>query len=821
MVRVRGTEDKKKGFTLVEVLAILIILSIIIMVALPAFSSSLERTKVDDVEKRTERIISLAEIYFANNKDEIYTNIVDNDCYLPVVYLDDNEYLFKEFGNLTGYILFNRIENTYKYTEDENDIVNLGLCVNPRDEEYLVRFDGNGGFVSRDSQKVVYRSVYGELPEANRDNYKFKEWNTRIGGNGNKIEANTIVSIFGNHTLYARWLSLYNINYDCNGGEGCPSSQQKIEGEDIILSNATPSKEGYKYGGWHTDKSALNSSYKPGDIYSVNDNIILYAVWLPLYNVSYNCNGGEGCPNAQVKTHGENLELSSQKPSRVGYEFVGWNTKANETSSLYSPGGNFDINSNTVLYAIWKANEYTVFFDANGGSVDKDSKIVKYGSTYGTLPIPTYKGNKFEGWYTKRTNGNLIDSKTNVSILEDQTLYAHWSRICQYDINYKWDYNYKKSKQEFTVPCDGTYTFEVYGGSGANYENNYGGNGGKVKASFNLKVGDIINIYTGSAASKTTGGKNALDHNGGDGTSKSSGGGASSVITLTRNSNTYTLLEAGGGGGANVDFSGSHGGEVYISNNGKSGENGFGGGGGGYAAGKAGKTEVKEKPFVWIPDMITDDKEFLIDTNLVTGQYTKISGPTNSYGYTEKVDGVYSYMQILSSGAVNENFTGFAKVSEGQIVKYRSAMDIHLDADYDTTQSYVKVIDQNNNTLYSLTLKQIEDGYDFGKINHSYKKLGTFGSGVQKWDYNFKITYPVPSGVTKIGVIQHVVSKTPGTGSWNSGIYVPYFGIINKGYKSSGGANYINSKFGSANNLSEVGVNSSNGYANIILISYN
>ena len=40
--------------------------------------------------------------------------------------------------------------------------------------------------------------------------------------------------------------------------------------------------------------------------------------------MSYDANGGTGAPAAQTKTHGTALTLSSTKPTRTGYTFLGW-----------------------------------------------------------------------------------------------------------------------------------------------------------------------------------------------------------------------------------------------------------------------------------------------------------------------------------------------------------------------------------------------------------------------------------------------------------------------------------------------------------------
>ena len=77
-----------------------------------------------------------------------------------------------------------------------------------------------------------------------------------------------------------------------------------------------------------------------------------------------------------------------------------------------------------------------ISFDPNGGSVGTGSKSVICGKTYGTLPTPARKGYKFVGWYTAKSGGSKVDSKTVVTVTKDQTLYARWNPV-RYKIQYK------------------------------------------------------------------------------------------------------------------------------------------------------------------------------------------------------------------------------------------------------------------------------------------------------------------------------------------------------------------------------------------------
>ena len=66
----------------------------------------------------------------------------------------------------------------------------------------------------------------------------------------------------------------------------------------------------------------------------------------------------------------------------------------------------------------------TVTFNASGGSVNEQSREVNYGSSIGTLPIPTKSGKVFLGWFTENTYVNKVS--TSYSVKDNVTLYALW-----------------------------------------------------------------------------------------------------------------------------------------------------------------------------------------------------------------------------------------------------------------------------------------------------------------------------------------------------------------------------------------------------------
>ena len=77
------------------------------------------------------------------------------------------------------------------------------------------------------------------------------------------------------------------------------------------------------------------------------------------------------------------------------------------------------------------ARPLTVTFDPNGGMLaeaDK-TKSLMTGEPYGTLPVPSYAGYDFTGWYTEQNGGTEIKENTTVTVFGTQTLYANWTPI--------------------------------------------------------------------------------------------------------------------------------------------------------------------------------------------------------------------------------------------------------------------------------------------------------------------------------------------------------------------------------------------------------
>ena len=146
------------------------------------------------------------------------------------------------------------------------------------------------------------------------------------------------------------------------------------------------------------------------------------------YAIKYNANGGSGAPGNQTKWKDQTLTLSTTKPTRTGYSFLGWSTSSSATSASYSAGGNYTSNAAATLYAVWKANAYTVKYNANGGSGAPGNQTKTYGKTL-TLSStkPTRTNYTFKGWGTSASATTVAYAAggsytANAAV----TLYAVW-----------------------------------------------------------------------------------------------------------------------------------------------------------------------------------------------------------------------------------------------------------------------------------------------------------------------------------------------------------------------------------------------------------
>ena len=135
-----------------------------------------------------------------------------------------------------------------------------------------------------------------------------------------------------------------------------------ISGQSCSITSPTIEKTGYTIIGWNTNKNATTSTWNINTSKSISSSATYYPILkVNIYTITYNANGGSGGPSSQSYKYAPNgnIYLSSDRPSKTGYTFMGWSESPSATSASYSPGqwwGTHNAN-NYTLYAVWKKNQ--------------------------------------------------------------------------------------------------------------------------------------------------------------------------------------------------------------------------------------------------------------------------------------------------------------------------------------------------------------------------------------------------------------------------------------------------------------------------------
>lgn len=187
---------------------------------------------------------------------------------------------------------------------------------------------------------------------------------------------------------------------------------------------SAPSRPYFTFKGWARSSGASSGS-AAGSNYSVlfpnADTSTLtfdfYATWehVTVY-VHYNANGGTGAPASQSHWGGYSVVLTTDQPTRSGYNFLGWSQQSDATSASYLPGGDYQLYNTVTLYAVWSP--------ANSSIASISQNVPIDGTTQGTLNITRYNSS-----YTHDVTfsiGNSSFQLTNIGTSTNFTIPVSW-----------------------------------------------------------------------------------------------------------------------------------------------------------------------------------------------------------------------------------------------------------------------------------------------------------------------------------------------------------------------------------------------------------
>ena len=96
-----------------------------------------------------------------------------------------------------------------------------------------------------------------------------------------------------------------------------------------------------------------DKAFEQVDELAVSNYVFIYKMG----RIRFDLNGGDsGKPSEVTGKAGNIVVIPSTIPTRIGYNFKGWGTKATSTTVNYKPGDPFTLSGDTLLYAIWEDN---------------------------------------------------------------------------------------------------------------------------------------------------------------------------------------------------------------------------------------------------------------------------------------------------------------------------------------------------------------------------------------------------------------------------------------------------------------------------------
>ena len=243
------------------------------------------------------------------------------------------------------------------------------------------------------------------LPEAEKAGYQFQEWS--LEELSYKPGKNDTVHV----KLQALFTTIkYAIHYE--GGEGMENpnpAEYNCEGATITLQ--APTWKGYEFLGWTwegQDTPTMTAKIPEGS----KGEKTFVTHWEGLtYEVTLDPNGGTVSPKVKTVTMGKPANLPT--PYLKGYAFQGWS----QGGLLIQSNGAWCVSENTSAKAMWKAKNYTITLDADGGVCSSKSVAVTYDAGY-SLPTPTREGYDFQGWYngTTKYSGGTWKTDSNLTL---------------------------------------------------------------------------------------------------------------------------------------------------------------------------------------------------------------------------------------------------------------------------------------------------------------------------------------------------------------------------------------------------------------------
>lgn len=518
------TKKHKTGFTLVELLSVIVLLGIISVIIIPNFTGILKSSKEDLYNNQIEVIKTSAKLWTLNEDNKIVLS--ENTSWPYLITLGDlqDSGLLDELKNPkddtyfsdSTLIYISVTDGNYTFTVDE-DSINASSNVITLNDERSYKVEINTSFI----EPGYNASINGNDITSNVERKIYK----------NGVEVSSIdTTKISNYTIQ------YKVSYEGENG----IAERSIAIRRVKIVDTIP--------------PVLVCSSCNGTIELESNNTDSYE--FPTVTATDN-----SLEDIKVIKMGS---FSSIIPGQKKIIYIATDSSGNT--------GRLEILINVKDTIAPVISDIAQSMDDSGSDTIFSYAVVATDSGSGIKEYSFDGGNTWQ----KSNKAKFVysDDTTRTIMVKDNSGNVSSRQIAEF-ISKEYVFDYTGGEQTFTVPKTGYYKLEVWGAQGGTHSTSIGGYGGYSTGIIKLNEADNLYVHVGGTTTAESGGYNG----GGTGVSNiyglgRGGGGATHIATvsgslasLSAKINNILIVAGGGGGGASWTdgkqyFSGGGGGGI-------------------------------------------------------------------------------------------------------------------------------------------------------------------------------------------------------------------------------------------------------------------
>ena len=360
--------------------------------------------------------------------------------------------------------------------------------------KYTTDFYMNDGTDAVYESVVTDEGEEVDFPEVNpgRNGYLFAGWYDAAEG-GNEVR-----ELFAEDdaSLYAHWNAVtYTVSFETDEHVLYDGGDIDTDENGAIVLPEVEMDDNFTFDGWYDGDKLVG---RPGDTYIPSSDVVLVgkadaqhryvefknnssdlsqtittisdylnrgSEYVSMSSASYVYKGLTGLKFSSSNNNGsltlkldQTYNVTSVKLGAAKYSSDSPTIAVNNLSALSVKTNSveeysFDVNQETdtltikaskrlylktikVYFVEADAAKYTTTFDANGGTIDGETtkSIEATDGSSISLPIPTYEGYEFLGWYDAAEGGNKVDEVISSETNNGKVYYAHWLKVSTFSI---------------------------------------------------------------------------------------------------------------------------------------------------------------------------------------------------------------------------------------------------------------------------------------------------------------------------------------------------------------------------------------------------